>query len=352
MEYTYNQILDRMNTRFEELAGYQPDRVSDASVKLKLLAGELYSLCSEIDWIKQQMFPNTATGEQLDLHAAQRGLSRIPGNKASGYLVFRLDMPSDHDTIIPQGTVCSNADGSLHYVTVNDEVIPRNNIYKLVECEAEHSGEQYNVASDEVKVIITYFSVGMEINNASSFIGGTNDETDEHLRNRIAESYQNTPNGANKEYYINLAKSVDGIQSAAVTGSMTTGGIIVCVGGQGTVPDDEAYQNVRDLLNVSRPFGVSLSVTRPELVSVDITLSVTIKSGYYANEVIANVRRGITAFFHALSVGESVRLAALGKAIFECDGVDNYTFSNMSDVTITNSQLAKPGTVSVTSPNE
>lgn len=347
MGYTYNEILERMNDQFTESAGYEPQRAGDAEIRMKLLAGELYSLCTEIDRIKQQMFPNTATGEYLELHAAQRGLTRLKGDKASGMVVFRLDMPLDHDITIPKGTICSTADGSLRYITVNDDYVPRNSTFKLIECEAENSGEQYNVARNAVKVIITYFSVGISITNASTFTGGTNDETDDELRARIIESYRNTPNGANQEYYIHLAQSVDGIQSATVSGSMLSGGVTVCVGGKGALPSDEAYQKAHELLNVNRPFGIKLNVTRPELITVNTTVNISLKDGYNANEVIVNVRKNITDFFNALSVGESLKLAALGKAVYESDGVDNYSFTNMSDVEISNSQLAKLGTVSI-----
>ncbi len=351
MSYTYKQILDRMNNKFTELSGYEPENASDSEIKIKLLAGELYSLCTEIDRIKLQMFPNTATGQYLDMHARQRGLSRIKGDKASGFVIFRLDMPVDHDITIPKGTVCSNSDGSLRYLTVYDEIIPRNTTERLIECEAENSGQQYNVARNIVKVMITYFSVGMSITNASSFIGGTDDESDEAFRKRIEESYKNTPNGANEQYYINLAKSVDGIHSATVTGSMQSGGINVCVGGKGGVPSNDAYQNVIDLLNISCPFGINLTVTTPELVTVNVTASISVKNGYNESETLANVQRSIASFFSELAVGEDFKTAALGKAVYESYGVDNYSFSGMSDISIGAGELAKLGTVHLTVAN-
>ena len=351
MAYTYNEILTRMTDKFEDMAGFTPDRASDIEIRLKVLAGEIYSLCTEIDGIKKQMFPHTATGEYLDRHAHQRGLSRIKGNKATGFVVFRLDTPLDHDITIPCGTVCSNSDGSLRYVTINDDTIPRESSYKLIECEAVDSGERYNVGRGTVGVIMTYFSVGISITNSTSFIGGTDDESDDELRERIANSYLNTPNGANEAYYISLAKSVDGIQSATVTNT-SAGNITICVGGKGNIPSDTEYQNVRLVLNRHRPFGMNLSVTRPELVTVNVTAEIDIKSGYNANEVIANVQISLTKFFNKLSVGESVKLAALGKTLYETDGVDNYTFVGMTNTTVSAGQLAKLGTVTVTAPNE
>ncbi len=343
----YQEILDRMNEKFEELAGYLPDRASDAGIRMRLLAGELYSLSTEAERIQQQMFPDTASGAYLDLHAQQRGLSRIEGEKASGLVVFRLDMPAEHDMTIPQGTVCSNADGSLRYVTVEDAVIPRNDTYKMVECIAQHSGTQYNIARNQVKVIVTYFAVGMEITNASSFIGGTDDESDEQLRARILDNCRNVPNGANQAYYARLASSVDGIQSASVNASVPAGGIVVYVGGRGNIPTDEAFQNVSTLLQANCPFGISLSVRKAEAVTVNVTVTVQVRSGYETNAVTGGVGVAIQNFFRDLSVGEDVKLAALGKAIYETDGVENYAFSGMQDVAISQQQLAKCGSVSV-----
>ena len=108
MSESYNEILERMTEKFTELSGYEPERASDIGIRLKLLAGELFALDSEIDWMKKQMFPNTASGEQLELHALQRGLTRRRGRKAVGEIAFRLEMPAEYDVIIPAGTICTH----------------------------------------------------------------------------------------------------------------------------------------------------------------------------------------------------------------------------------------------------
>ena len=147
-----------------------------------------------------------------------------------------------------------------------------------------------------------------------------------------------------------MAKSVDGINSATVTSS-AAGSITVCVGGEGDVPSNDEYQNVHDVLSAGRPLGINLTVTRPELVTVNVTAEIDVKDGFTANEAISNATVSMTNFFNKLSVGEGVKLAALGKALYEADGVDNYTLVGMTDTTVSKSQLAKLGTVSITAPN-
>ena len=63
---SYNNILSRMQTSFKNLAGFDPDDASDIGIRLKVLAGEIFSLYSEFNYIKNQIFIQTSTGENLD----------------------------------------------------------------------------------------------------------------------------------------------------------------------------------------------------------------------------------------------------------------------------------------------
>ena len=347
MNCTYDEILERMNNKFYELSGYEADRVSDIGIRIRLLAGELFSLTSNIDWLKKQMFPNTASGEQLELHAQQRGLTRRKGNKSTGQIIFMLDTPLEYEVTVPKGTICTTSDGALNFVTTADASIMRGGNFVMAEAEAENSGTQYNVAPKAITTIVTYFSVGISIHNASAFSGGTDDETDEELRKRIMHSMQNISNGVNGEYYISLAKSVEGIQSATVLADNVYT-LVVTLGGRGCIPDDDAHKTARSLLNENKAIGISVSVLKAQAVDVSVSVSVTVKSGYTFDSVKAEVENNITEYFKNLSVGESVTLNALGDVIFHTDGVEKYEFSDMTDTSITKKQLAILSDITVT----
>ena len=59
---TYEEILGRMQGTFEELAGYPADDASDIGIRLRVLAGEVYSLTAAMDWLEQQFFAQSAHG--------------------------------------------------------------------------------------------------------------------------------------------------------------------------------------------------------------------------------------------------------------------------------------------------
>ncbi len=351
MSETYEAILTRMNDTFTSLAGFEPEQASDIGLRMKLLAGEIYALTAEIDWLRQQMFPHTATGEQLDLHAQQRGLTRRKGQKAAGIVVFMLEMPLEYSFVIPAGTICTTDDGALNFVTTQEGCIPQGSTLAWLTCEAEDSGERYNVAHGGVTTIVTYLSVGIRINNSSAFSGGTEDETDESLRQRIMDSYRNTPNGADAFFYERLAEEVEGIQSAkAFKDSNHRGKVIVVLGGRGAAPTTAALNEATALLEQYVPLGISLQVQNTSLQSVNVSVTLTLKNGYVVSDVISSVEERIRTFFADMCVGENFYVASLGKAILETEGVANYTFAGgLQDTTCPDdSYMFKLGTLTVT----
>lgn len=348
MDYTYDEILGRMEKKFFELSGYEADRVSDIGIRMRLLAGEIFSLSSNIDFVKKQMFPNTATGEYLELHAQQRGLERKKGNKSTGEIMLKLDTPLEYSLIIPKGTVCTTSDGTLNFLTTEDKAIAVGGSLALVEVEAENSGTQYNIAANKLTTIVTYFSAGLSISNSSSFIGGTDDETDDELRNRIIYSMKNIPNGANKQYYISLAKSVDGIQSAAVISKEEgPASITVYVGGRGTAASEEAYREAQSALRKNSATGITVYVKKANPVTVNVDISISFEGGYTLAGLQTVLTAKIKNFFDNLYVGERFALSALGDVIFHTDGVTDYVFNNMTDREISLKAMAVVGNINI-----
>ena len=57
---SYDEFVSAMSRTFTSRAGYSPDEASDIGIRIRVLAGELYNLQSNIQWLKQQVFPQTA----------------------------------------------------------------------------------------------------------------------------------------------------------------------------------------------------------------------------------------------------------------------------------------------------
>ena len=85
---TYDEIYNRMKSEFSAKSKYDFDEASDAAIRMRVLAGEIFNAMTNIEWLKNQMFVATASGEYLDYFASQRGLERKQAQKAQGEITF------------------------------------------------------------------------------------------------------------------------------------------------------------------------------------------------------------------------------------------------------------------------
>ncbi len=348
MAYSYDEILERMENKYFELTGHEAEECGDIGIRLKLLAGELYSLESNFDWLKRQLLFTTATGEQLDMYAMQRGIKRIRGNKSSGELVIVLDTALDYEMEIPEGTVCTTADGGLNFIIDKATKVMKGSVRTVCHACAEHTGKKYNVAKNAITTMVTYFSAGMYIENGTAFTGGTDDETDEELRKRIEATYRNISNGANAAYYRRLAESVDGVQSSAVVESSTgEEGATIYVAGRGAVCSGSCISKVYKIIEEGRCIGHKIRVVNAGTALYNVDVGISVKPGYNSQEVTENVRNSIINYFNALNVGQGVILAEIGCTLMNTDGVENYVFNNMQDKSAAESVLIILGNLTV-----
>lgn len=116
----FEEIYAHMAEEYKTLAGVEPEDAADVSIRLKVLAGELYTVLCAAESLKLNCFPQTAAGEALDLHAEERGLVRKDAVKSVGTLTFSRRTALSYAAEIPAGTVCA-ASGENGAVT--DEVL-------------------------------------------------------------------------------------------------------------------------------------------------------------------------------------------------------------------------------------
>ncbi len=346
MGISYDEILERMSDEFELQSGYEAASQSDIGIRLKLLAGEIFALSCNIEWLKKEMFPDTATGEMLDKHGEQRGIFRERGNKASGNIAVSVDVPLDYDIVIPAGTVFTTSDGRLDFVSTEEAVIYRGTSLCTVSAEAVKSGRQYNVAPGEITTVVTYFSIGVSVSNSGAFRGGSEDETDESLRKRIADRIRNIPNGVNKAFFEDMIKNVEGVNSVKLVEDNATGlSIYLC--GRGSGVDMDVIRAVRGLIDERKCIGYNYSVYSSNPFQQDVTVRITVRDGFVYSDVSQEVRAVIDEFFLDARAGQGLVLAELGSRIISVPGVENYEFVNMTDRSIGNSQFLAPGTITI-----
>ncbi len=349
---TYEQILRRMTDKYEERTGTSPDSASDIGIRMKVLAGEVFSLQSEYEYVKRQMFPDTAEGEYLDRHAQQRGLTRRSGTKAQGEVMFCLDIPLDYDVTIPEGTVLSTrGDDPQRFVTKSEVTISSGRLSAPSIAEAINEGSDGNVAPDTITVIVTPVHSLLRVVNEYKMSDGTDEESDEQLRRRVLNSFVNIPNGTNKAFYIQSTLEVEGVRAAGVVAGVRGAGTLdVYIMSDNGDPSEELKSSVKTHLESLREINVDIEVGTLVRVPINIYVSVSVKSGYDFAEVEENIREAIEEYFSLIGAGENFYLSEVGEYIQHVEGVDNYTFSTIrsSDTVIDDDCIAWQGTVSIT----
>ena len=349
---SYSDIESRMFAKYKELTGCDCFDASDISIKIKLLAGELFNLQSSIRWLDNQLFPQTASGDRLDRHAEMRGLVRKKATAAHGTLTFSLENPAESTIVISGGTVFSTAGKNpIRFVTDKTTSIGTGLKTVSVTATAITKGASGNVAPDTICVMTTNVNSLLSVTNKASFSGGTDIEDDESLRRRIMEDIKTPSTGTNKAYYKRLAQSVDGVYSANVVSRARGNGTVdIYIAAKGAAIDSKYVSEVQALVNEARELNVDVLVSAASTVRVPVSLTMSEKSGYDFDEVCANVNEKIKEYFASLQVGQSVYVSSLGNAIAGAQGVDRFLFksSSSSNVTAADSQLLTAGTITIT----
>lgn len=351
MSSTYEEILTGMQEKFSKLAGFEADDASDIGIRLKVLAAEVFAINANIEWVKNQMFPQTAIGKQLDYHAQERGIKRKSASKSRGTLKFSRPSKATYDINIPKGTICStNGSDVIRVVTTEDATLAAGELSVTVAAESELGGADTNVAVGSVCVMVTIPAGMGSVTNMTAFTGGSDQESDEELRERVMFSYENISNGTNCAFYRNCALSFDGVNSVSVIAAPRgSGSVDIYVAGKGRIVDSDLITEIQSYINELREINVDAQVKSPSLISVAVTGTVKAKSGYQVSDVIEACKVSLQNYFDSLSIGETVKRIDLYNAIFGTEGVENYTLTvPVADITINSTSLATKGVLTFT----
>lgn len=344
----YETVLARMKDRFIQLAGYPPDNASDIGIRMKVLAGEIYSASCAQDWLCRQTFVPYATGKQLEYHAAERGLSRKSAAAASGVLTFSRKTALWYNVKIPAGTLCATSgDGAMQYETAADAVLQLGKTSVDVPASAQMAGTSGNTEAGTVCAMLTAPSEIESVTNAQAFTGGSDAESDENLRARLLACWQEPANSANAAWYRKTAESCEGVHSAQVVPCADGAGTVtVSLGGEGKAAPDSAVQTLQALFNEKRELGTAVTVKTAETVPVDVSFRVSAAKGENALAAHLHSQLAVQNYFRALGVGEPVVISALTVAIFATGFVSDCVFTSAGK-TVGSGQLAVPGKIIV-----
>lgn len=322
----FEEIYAHMAKEYKTLAGVEPEDAADVSIRLKVLAGELYTVLCAAESLKLNCFPQTAAGEALDLHAEERGLVRKDAVKSVGTLTFSRRTALSYAAEIPAGTVCAaSGENAVEYETTEAAVLPAGALTVTAAAQAVLGGRRGNAAKGAVNTLITPPAGIESVTNDVPFTGGADKEDDEALRTRLLRCFYALPNGSNTETYRRAALMTPGVKSVQV------------------VPRANGVNTVAVYL-----YGDNGAVAAAVAVKKPVTVYVKPKDGCAFEDAKASCTAAITAYLNAFEVGEPFVTAGLIHAVMETGVAQNCTVpASVADFTPNAGEIVTAGAVNV-----
>lgn len=283
----------------------------------------------------QLIFPSFSYGEWLDYHAATRGMTRRAATAAAG----TITITGAENTVIPAGSVFStasiNENPSVDYVTTEEVTIPSSGtIDATVEC--TQTGTIGNTSANTIIIAASRITGITSVTNTDEITGGTAEESDADLIQRIAEYDQSQGSSfvGNVADYTRWAKSVDGVGSVSVTPAQDASGLvtIVLTDINGAPANEQLCEDVYNyIMSPSEPesrlapVNALLNVKAPDTINIKIKATVELTAGATTIEDItkAYVAQVTTYLVTAIEEGE-VKYTKLASILSTIDGVNDF----------------------------
>lgn len=184
-------------------------RYSPTSIIGQVNASEFHIVYGYQAYLARQMFPWSAEREYLRAHAFWWGVQASEATIAIGPAIFKAAIGS----IIPANTSLRRADG-LEYLVIADTIIA--SAEQAIDVTAAEPGSAGNAAAG-VALTMTAPIVGVEtvaLVDTAGITGGTEDEADSSVSDRLQQRVQEPPEGGAGHDYVAWAMRFPGVTRA------------------------------------------------------------------------------------------------------------------------------------------
>lgn len=199
-----------LKSLFIELFLNKTDKVSDISDNSVLNAtafgvAKVGQKClKDIAIVNARIFPDTATGSDLDISAALFGVAPRKGALGSSTYVR---VYAEVGTVYPQGTVFVSIDG-VRFTSEEPATILNSNGYTYIKVRSVDVGSYTNVAPNTIINVTSPPAGHISCTNEYYAIGGRDTEDDEMFRIRIKNNLNILSIGT-REYFTQVFQSLD-----------------------------------------------------------------------------------------------------------------------------------------------
>lgn len=319
------------------------------------------------------MFVLWAYEEWLDLHAQREGITRRMANPASGKLLIKAKPGLSIEKGFLFSTSANLTPGVIFEATetVICAGIPddKGQVTAIISVRALHGGISGNVPPDTVILMVKPDSDIFYVTNPEAMTGGTLEESDDELRERVLEAirYGQSWTGCDADY-VRWAREVPGVGQAITDAEwddpnmpekfhwIDSNGIRRCAGAvrlfimdaNGAPANQQILDAVYnyiirpdDRMERKAPIGATLTVAAFSPLYVDISATVTLNDGEKPDAVVERFKANLIKYWLAAASENDIRdvqsgmaqnyikYVFVGSTLAETMGVANYDHNTL-----------------------
>lgn len=340
------EMLSNLTVQGEEI---ETREGSYANTLVSVMAYQLFKLYQSFPGLLAACFPDEASGEYLDRHAAEVGMQRRPGQKAT----VVITVTGTDGTQVPIGTTFYAPEQGLCYHSTAEGSIQGGTA--AIPAQAAEIGSAYNLPAGAICAMYINVAGIVAVSNEEAAQGGADPESDGDLYARYHLRRTLPITSGNKAHYVTWALEVPGVAHASCIPLWAGNGTVkVIIGGPGRTAVDESIRSACAVhIEEERPIGAAVTVESIRLRTLPLSASVTLMEGATGEEVQGQLQANVTALLRRLPFGETVTIpySRFLACLLQCEGVADYSAFTVdgaaSAVTLEAADAPSVGTIEI-----
>jgi uncharacterized phage protein gp47/JayE len=305
----------------------------------------------------------TAFDGDVDYELSRQSIVWLPaGKKPDAKTVFRVDYSAYRQIVIPSGmniaTFSLRPEETRLFMTVEEKTLVQTSYGKWeveVPVVASVAGRVGNVLAGAV-VVMPQPILGVEyVINRGDITNGVEVEHDYELRERAKHALE----FAGKATYASLEsaiRSVEGVRSLLIEDMPDNVAGIVKV-----IVDGGNIDQINQIINDTRAAGIRVEVFRPEIVYINLMLTLVVKKTADKASVVEEAEKRIRGYVSSLGIGDDILFSRIVESVVSIEGVwdvrdvvmaayrtdGTVSESEAESVEINNEERAEPRTINI-----
>lgn len=321
-----NDMLSEMPSTYSKLKGTWLWEM------FKAFAIKIFELLGLLTETAEKLNIENLKGDELDAYVQQwTDIKRKKAQRAEGYINVT------GDGMVYAGTLV--ASGNVQYeITENTKISGTTPVHIV----ATESGEVGNTDKNTVTTMVTSNANVKSITNPDKIEGGTDEETDDALRERYYLRLSMPATSGNKAHYILWARECFGVGGAKATRDTEVNNkvnLYIC-GDEGDVADVSTVELVQNYIDPHingdgsgvAPIGAVCEVFSAGIKALKVTGIVELNNTLNGEDTLDNIRAAITKHLAQINFQKTeISYARLLNIILGCDGVNDITDFKLND---------------------